>query len=144
MDKPQYILEQANKVLVPSNNYILQRRFSAKEDKRRLVCAPLEKSRFTAAYLGFENKINFLYKLGGDFKRSELYGVAVLLNSEFYDTYFRIINGNINVSATEVRILPMPHLEVICAIGNVYLSEGVVKESRLQELLFSQETVVGV
>ena len=56
--KPQYIDKRATSLLVPNGNYILQRRFSAKEDRRRLVCAPLFKDQFDVDYLGFENKTN--------------------------------------------------------------------------------------
>jgi adenine-specific DNA-methyltransferase len=33
------------------------------------------------------------------------------------DTYFRISNGNTQVSATELRMMPLPSLSVINAIG---------------------------
>ncbi|MCL4539490.1 MAG: hypothetical protein M1378_07830 [Bacteroidetes bacterium] len=45
-------------------------------------------------------------------------GLAVLLNSKLFDTYFRTFNGNVNVSATELREMPFPPLETIKEIGN--------------------------
>jgi adenine-specific DNA-methyltransferase len=44
-------------------------------------------------------------------------GIAALLNSNLFDTYFRTFNGNVNVSATELRAMPMPPLERIREIG---------------------------
>lgn len=44
-------------------------------------------------------------------------GISSLLNSNIFDTYFRIFNGNINVSATELRVMPMPDIEIIQEIG---------------------------
>jgi adenine-specific DNA-methyltransferase len=48
-------------------------------------------------------------------------GIAALLNSNLFDTYFRTFNGNVNVSATELRAMPMPPLETIREIGKVLI-----------------------
>ena len=45
-------------------------------------------------------------------------GICALLNSSLFDSYFRIFNGNVNVSATELREIPLPPLEAIKEIGN--------------------------
>ena len=45
-------------------------------------------------------------------------GIAALLNSELFDTYFRTFNGNVNVSATELRMMPFPPIKTIREIGN--------------------------
>ena len=37
----------------------------------------------------------------------EVMGIAALLNSDLFDNYFRTFNGNVNVSATELREMPM-------------------------------------
>jgi adenine-specific DNA-methyltransferase len=44
-------------------------------------------------------------------------GIAALLNSNLFDTYFRTFNGNVNVSATELRAMPLPALETVKEIG---------------------------
>ncbi len=44
--------------------------------------------------------------------------LCALLNSNLFDTYFRIFNGNVNVSATELREIPLPPLETIQEIGD--------------------------
>jgi adenine-specific DNA-methyltransferase len=40
------------------------------------------------------------------------------LNSELFDNYFQIFNGNVNVSATELREMKFPPLSNIKEIGN--------------------------
>lgn len=47
----------------------------------------------------------------------EAYGLACLFNSSLLDTYFRAYNGNTQVSATELRAMPLPPLDVIKGIG---------------------------
>jgi adenine-specific DNA-methyltransferase len=41
-----------------------------------------------------------------------------LLNSELFDIYFQIFNGNVNVSATELREMRFPPINDIKEIGN--------------------------
>ena len=115
--RAQFIDSAAGKLLVPIGNYVVQRRFSAKEDKKRLVCAPLIGERFRYEDIGLENKTNFFYRIKAAFTIDQVVGLSALLNSSIYDRYFRLINGNINVSATEMRLLPMPALAVIEQIG---------------------------
>ena len=119
-DKPQYIqfCDETRSLLLPNKNYILLRRFSAKDDKSRLVAAPYFADIAQAEYIGIENHLNYIYRPDGDLENNELLGLCALLNSNLFDTYFRTFNGNINVSATELREMPLPPLEDIKQIGN--------------------------
>ena len=118
-NKGQYIqlCEQTKSYLIPNRNYIFLRRFSAKDDKSRLVAAPYFSLPGTPRYIGVENKLNYIYRPKGHMGRTEVMGIAALLNSNLFDTYFRTFNGNVNVSATELRAMPFPPLETIKEIG---------------------------
>jgi adenine-specific DNA-methyltransferase len=96
---------------------VLLRRFSAKEEKRRLIAAPLLKSNFNCDFIGLENHVNYIYRKNGKMTEQEAHGIAALLNSSLLDNYFRISNGNTQVSATEIRAFPMPSIEMIRTIG---------------------------
>ncbi|MDE0442308.1 MAG: hypothetical protein OXL38_09340, partial [Gammaproteobacteria bacterium] len=43
--------------------------------------------------------------------------LAALFNSRLLDTYFRTANGNTQVSATELRAMPLPERNVIVGLG---------------------------
>ena len=118
--KPQYIkvTERAKKLLVPNANYVLVRRFSAKEEKKRIVAAPLTSRILKSKFVGIENHVNFIYRKGGELSETEAFGLAAILNSSLLDTYFRIFNGNTQVSATELRSLPLPSSHVIEKVGS--------------------------
>ena len=118
-NKGQYIqnCEQTKSYLIANRNYIFLRRFSAKDDKSRLVAAPYFSLPGTPRYIGVENKLNYIYRPKGHLSRTEVMGIAALLNSNLFDTYFRTFNGNVNVSATELRAMPLPPLETIKEIG---------------------------
>ncbi len=118
-DKGQYIraVDGSKHTLLPNKNYILLRRFSSKDDSSRLIAAPYFGNMSKFEYVGFENKLNYIYRPGGNLRRDEVMGIAALLDSDLFDTYFRTFNGNINVSATELRMMPLPPLSTIREIG---------------------------
>lgn len=117
--KKQYIKisAQTQRVLIPNRNYVFLRRFSAKDDKSRLIAAPYFCNKTNAHYIGVENKLNYIYRPKGHLDRTEVIGISALLDSDLFDDYFRTFNGNVNVSATELRSMPLPDLEIIKSIG---------------------------
>jgi adenine-specific DNA-methyltransferase len=127
-NKPQAILRQANEknLLVPLKNYVLLRRFSAKEEHRRLVAAPLLMNDFDyrCHQIGLENHLNYVYRKDGDLSTAEVVGLSALFNSALIDRYFRVINGNTQVNATDLRALPLPPMDVIERIGEQVLRVG--------------------
>lgn len=118
--KPQYLhrCADSSKLVLPNRNCVLLRRFSAKEERRRLVAAPLLARALAAQEVAFENHLNYIHKPVGQLSADEAYGLAALLNSTLLDTYFRISSGNTQVSATEIRAMPLPDLAVIRRIGS--------------------------
>jgi adenine-specific DNA-methyltransferase len=148
--KPQYIqlCEETKPLLLPNKNYVFLRRFSAKDDKSRLVASPYFIDISQAEFIGVENHLNYIYRPKGHLDRNEILGLAALLNSKLFDTYFRTFNGNINVSATELREMPMPPLEDIKQIGNQIilqnnysqlLVDGIVNDYFDIEYIFAYE-----
>jgi adenine-specific DNA-methyltransferase len=101
---------------------VLLRRFSAKEEARRLVAAPFLADQYDSQWIGLENHLNYIYKKQGEFEVTELFGLSALLNSALIDRYFRIINGNTQVNAAELRALPLPPQEIIKMIGQQILN----------------------
>ena len=118
--KPEYIERSgAEALLVPNRNYVLMRRFSAKEEARRLTAAPYLVADFAIPEVGFENHLNYIHRPGGMLSEDEVWGLAALYNSRLLDTYFRAVNGNTQVSATELRAMPLPARETIVALGRL-------------------------
>lgn len=116
--------KETKPLLLPAANYVLLRRFSAKEEPRRLIAAPLLVDQLNYAWIGLENHLNYIYKKQGGLKTEEAVGLSTLLNSALIDRYFRIVNGNTQVNATELRVLPLPPLEIIKQIGREVLCGG--------------------
>ena len=116
--KPEYIRRRgAEALLIPNRNYVLMRRFTAKEEARRLAAAPYLAGDFAVPEVGLENHLNYIHRPGGTLSEDEAWGLTALYNSSLLDTYFRCVNGNTQVNATELRAMPLPAREVVVSLG---------------------------
>lgn len=111
--------EKTSPLLLPVKNYVLLKRFTSKEQKRRLDSAVLRQSEFPYESVGIENHVNYIHKPKGNLSISEAFGIAALLNTGLIDNYFRSLNGHTQVNATEIRNVPLPDLPVIRKIGEL-------------------------
>lgn len=100
------------KLIMPAGIYVLTKRFSAKEEKRRLVASIYEGDR-----AGFENHLNYFHEDGAGLTLDLAKGLAAYLNSEAVDQYFRIFSGHTQVNATDLRSLHFPTRSNIEALG---------------------------
>lgn len=117
--KPNAIVNSAktDDLLVPSGIYVLVKRFSAKEERRRIVAAIFDPARIPAPKLGFENHLNYYHINGGGLSETLAKGLAVFLNSTLVDAYFRHFNGHTQVNATDLRSLTYPTRAQLEALG---------------------------
>ncbi len=136
-DKPQAIMGNDPSLLVPNANYVLLRRFSAKEDRRRLISAPFIAEKFNFEQIGFENHLNVIFRKKGALSASETVGLSAFLNSAIIDRYFRIVNGNTQVNAAELRIMPIPPMDVIKNIGEKIEKVNADTPETIESIIFS-------
>lgn len=122
MSKRQHIVASSSSepLLLPNHTYVVMRRFSAKEEHRRLVAAPLVRGDLPGGQIGLENHLNYIYRRRVTMSPEEARGLAILLNSALVDRYFRVSNGNTQVSAAELRQLPLPSQDKIEALGRAF------------------------
>lgn len=100
--------------LQENSDFLLVKRFTSKEEKRRLQCGIYLKQRYNQyKYISTQNKINFV-KCDSP---CITYGLFVLLNSSLYDAYYRIMNGSTQVNSTEINQMPFPERSVIEEMG---------------------------
>jgi adenine-specific DNA-methyltransferase len=126
-------------LIVPMKNYVLVKRFSSKEQARRLYAVPFLKSDLDAQSLGIENHVNYIHKINGAMSVDETMGLAAILNTTLIDRYFRALNGNTQVNATDMRNMPLPSLEKICQIGKIVLDhKGKLTEAQFDEIVLAE------
>jgi adenine-specific DNA-methyltransferase len=105
------------RLLLPTRNYVLLRRFSAKEEPRRLTASCFLKADQERPFIALENHLNYVYHAERELTVHETYGLAALFNSALLDRYFRTISGNTQVNATELRTMNLPKLQTLAAVG---------------------------
>lgn len=95
--------------LFPNGHYVLVKRFTAKEEKRRVVACVYDP---VDGYdsVAFENHVNVIHRDHAPLHRSEAAGLADFLNSDLVDTYFRMFSGSTQVNATDLRRLRFPDI----------------------------------
>lgn len=115
----------------PNTNYLFIRRFTAKEEKRRLQCGIYLAEQFPQYQtISTQNKINFIDNADHTLSKDVVYGLYVLFNSTLYDVYYRVLNGSTQVNATEINHMPVPAISIIEELGRALLKQSDITEKR--------------
>ena len=133
--KGEYITTDKSSLLQINKNYLFIKRFTAKEEKRRLQCGIYLSKEFSQyKEISTQNKINFIES---DKQLSEeiVFGLYVIFNSYLYDSYYRILNGSTQVNSTEFNTIPVPSLEIIEKMGIDLLKNGNFDEETCDNIL---------
>ena len=135
--KNEYILTEQPGLLQKNTNYLFVKRFTAKEEHRRLQCGVYLARKFADySYISTQNKINFIDGLK-ELSECVVYGLYVIFNSTAYDRYYRVLNGSTQVNSTEVNSMPMPPLSLIEEMGKKLIASRDMSEASCDSILRS-------
>lgn len=117
--KPNAIKSTAetSDLLVEAGFYVLAKRFSSKEQRRRVMAAVYDPTCIDAPFVGFENHLNYYHQRGKGLPADLAKGLTVYLNSTIVDQYFRLFSGHTQVNATDLRKMPYPTYEQLLRLG---------------------------
>ena len=134
--KPNAILDtkESQQLLVPAAIYVLVKRFSAKEERRRVVACIYEPSRISGGKVGFENHLNYFHAHGKGLPLTVARGFSAFLNSTVLDVYFRQFNGHTQVNATDLRNLNYPSRAQLESLGR-RIGETFPNQEQLDQLI---------
>ncbi|HAX4451972.1 TPA: SAM-dependent methyltransferase [Escherichia coli] len=138
MKKPNAIERNADteKWLYPSGFYCVVRRFSSKEEKRRIVASVVEPSAFgDAPVLGFENHLNLFHENKRGLPEALARGLAVFLNTTAVDENFRRFNGHTQVNATDLKLMKYPSRETLIELGEWAMQQGTLTQEQIDAKL---------
>ncbi|MFM2063738.1 MAG: hypothetical protein RLZZ507_3409 [Cyanobacteriota bacterium] len=130
---------ETQKWLIPSGCYVLVKRFSAKEEKRRVVaavCSPMD-----AHALGIENHLNYYHARGKGMNPDLAKGLTAFLNSTLFDHYFRLFSGNTQVNSTDLRKIKYPCKNDLINLGS-QINEFVFNQDELDNLVHKNLSIM--
>lgn len=138
MKKPNAIECNADteKWLYPSGFYCVVRRFSSKEEKRRIVASVVEPSVFgDMPMLGFENHLNLFHENRRGLPEALARGLAVFLNTTAVDENFRRFNGHTQVNATDLKLMKYPSRENLIELGKWVMQHAIPTQDQIDAKL---------
>lgn len=109
---------QTDKLLYQNGFYCAVRRFSSKEERRRIVASLVDPVAF-AGYekIGFENHLNVFHDDKSGLPENIARGLSIYLNSTAVDEYFRQFSGHTQVNVTDLRRITYPSREALSLLG---------------------------
>lgn len=111
---------ETRSLLVPNGCYVLVKRLTAKEERRRVVASLFDPQRIAGRYdnVAFENHLNYVHADGKPLERGLALGLVGYLNSTRVDQYLRRFNGHTQVNATDLRSLRYPDRASLGALAS--------------------------
>ena len=133
----EYIISSRRGLLQDNRNYLFVKRFTSKEEARRLQCGVYLAEKFPDySAISTDNKINFIDSSSGKpLAGKTVYGLYVLFNSSMYDSYYRILNGSTQVNSTEINSVPVPEAGIIDVMGEKLIISGKMTVEQCDEIL---------
>ncbi len=124
--KPNSIRRNAEteKWLMPKGCYVVLKRFTSKEEKRRVVAYLFDGHGVPGDFVGFENHLNIIHKDRRGLPPAVARGLVAYLNSQEVDDYFRVFSGHTQVNATDLRRLRYPTIEELERLGGTADAEA--------------------
>ena len=135
--KPQWFRPSDDKdrgMLLPEGWYAVVKRFSAKEERRRIVASvwsPVD----NPGEVAFENHLNVFHVGGHGLDKDLAKGIAMWLNSSVIDKFFRTFSGHTQVNATDLRTLRFPTAAALRDLGRNGAASQVEVDFLVMELI---------
>ncbi|GAB2576008.1 Eco57I restriction-modification methylase domain-containing protein [Streptomyces capparidis] len=108
---------ETERMTFPSGYYVVVKRLSSKEEKRRVVASVFDPEETACERIGFENHVNVFHSGGEGIEKEVARGLCLWLNSTILDRFIRRFSGHTQVNATDLRNLRYPGRSQLAAIG---------------------------
>lgn len=138
LKKPNAIMrnDETEKWLYPNGFYCVVRRFSSKEEKRRVVASIVDPAAFgDHSVLGFENHMNLFHENKHGLPEALARGLAVFLNTTAVDEHFRRFNGHTQVNATDLKLMKYPSRDTLTELGKWAMQQGTLTQEQIDAKL---------
>lgn len=129
------LTDETKKMTFPSGYYVVVKRLSSKEERRRVVASVFDPSQIQCERIGFENHVNVFHVSGGGLAKEVARGLCLWLNSTLLDRLIRRFSGHTQVNATDLRNLRYPSTAQLAAIGNDWLQGALPDQEKIDDLV---------
>jgi len=121
-------------LLVAADYYVLTKRFSSKEERRRVVAAVYDPHRIASPLVGFENHLNYFHAGENGMPEQMAKGLALYLNSSLFDCHFRLFSGHTQVNANDLRKMTYPSRDQLMRLG-LHVQERMPDQETINNIL---------
>ena len=111
-------------LVLPSGDYVLVKRFSSKEERRRVSAAQFSERDVSAEVVAFENHLNVFHRENTGIEPALATGLTIFLNTSIVDEFVRQFSGHTQINATDLRLLRYPDRATLLRIGALVSSHG--------------------
>lgn len=110
--------EETERNLWPGGTYVVVRRFSSKEERRRVVASLVRPDSLgNPEKIGFENHLNVYHEDKHGLSEDLAWGLFVYLNSTAVDDHLRRFSGHTQVNATDLKNIRYPSEKRLKGLG---------------------------
>lgn len=121
--------------LMPNGFYCVVRRFSSKEERRRIVANVIRPDDFPdgTEFLGLENHVNVFNEKRRGLSELLAYGMAAYMNTTAVDEAFRRFSGHTQVNAGDLKTMRYPSRGVLEELGRWYKARTDATQGELDQ-----------
>ena len=125
LKKFNYISINQNNInrLRTNGNYVIVKRMTSKEEKRRIISALYVGNFYNFDLVGFDNKLNYFHINKQGINIDIAKGLNLYLNSTLVDSYFRTFSGNTQVNVSDLKMIRYPDIRQLRLLGKMYENE---------------------
>lgn len=110
--------DDTDPLMLPNETYVLVKRFTAKEERRRVVAAVTQPGDLPGDEVGIENHLNVYHRANRGLPLLLALGLSAYLNCTLVDDYVRSFSGHTQINATDLRQLRYPATEDLVRLGD--------------------------
>lgn len=138
--KPNSIRKTSDTIkwLYGSGSYCVVRRFSSKEESRRINASFLNQSDVDGySHFAFENHLNVFHSKKTGLMPELAKGLSVYLNSTYVDNEFRKFNGHTQVNVSDLKRIKYPSRERLIELGRKTMMWSEMSRQEVDDLVVS-------
>ena len=122
-------------LLLPNETFVLVKRFSAKEERRRVVAAVSGPDDLPGDAVGYENHLNVYHRRNRGLPLLLALGLSAFLNCTLVDDYVRSFSGHTQINATDLRQLRYPSVDELVRLGGALSAQSWPGQSELDAMV---------